>query len=306
MKRYWILFIVSILSSSLALAQMSIEEELYAFVLGIEGRTHLGRGEFIKDQLHKIGVGYITAPFKKITVQKPDTLVVEGENIIVRLGKGTKQIVVGAHYDAYLNSPGAIDNGSGVAVVLALIKHLQDTVWNYTIDFCFFDQEEEGSVGSFYYIKQFVIPKRHLAMINLDIEGLGEEVFVGPVGDNNRFIMRYIHEAVKRTGFSFVERTEYPISDHESFTNLYLESIAISIIPKGEADRLTKFVRNGYKIDSTDELPIHGILHTVDDRSNLVSSSSLKMSYEFTKTFLLLLNEARDIPPVGKDKAKKR
>ncbi len=170
MKRLWILLIISLLASSFVIAQMPIENELYASVLSIEGKTHIERGEFIKEQLHKMGVGYVTAPFKNISRVKMDTIIIAGENIIVRLGQGTKRIVVGAHYDAFKDSPGANDNGSGVAVVLALIQHLQNMEWNYSVDFCFFDQEEAKLMGSMSYINHFVIPKNHLAMINLDVE----------------------------------------------------------------------------------------------------------------------------------------
>jgi len=293
MKRFWILLSISLLVGSYVQAQMPLEDELYAYVLGIEGRSHLDRGEFIKGQLQKMEVGYVTAPFKNVSVVKRDTVVLEGNNIIVRLGKGTKRIVVGAHYDAVTFSPGANDNGSGVAVVLALIQHLQNIEWNYSVDFCFFDYEEAKLMGSMYYVNQFVIPIKHLAMINLDIEGTGEEVYVGPVGRYNRLLMRYIHEAAQQNGFPLVENSVYPESDYESFAEYRLENISISIVPKGDGERLSKFVHNGFKADSINVPKVLRVMHTADDRSNLVSPTSLKMSYEFTKTLLMLLNESR-------------
>jgi len=292
MKRSYLFFFVAILVSSLSLAQSSIEDELLSSVVGIEGKTHLGRSEFIKNQLHTLGVGYVAAPFNRTVVNKTDTTMTKGENIIVRVGTGTKRIVVGAHYDAFGDSPGANDNGSGVAVLLSLIKQLQDVEWNYSVDFCFFDQEEAGLLGSYYYITQFVVPQRHFAMVNLDIEGTGEEVYVGPVGSNNQKIIRYVHEAEQKTGFPFVESAEFPASDQVSFAKFNLQDIAISIVPKGDSERLSKFVHNGYKADSIDTPKVLGVMHTFEDRSRLVSPASLKMSYEFTKTLLMLLNES--------------
>lgn len=292
MKRILRFYFCLIVVSSLTLGQTAVEDELYGYVLSIEGRTHLSRGEFIKDQLHKIGVGYFTTSFTKTMIEKDDTLIVKGENIIARLGKGEKRIVIGAHYDAVENSPGANDNGSGVSVVLELIKNLQDIDWNYAVDFCFFDQEETGLVGSLTYVKQFIVRKKHLAMINLDVEGTGEEVFVGPVGTNNQFLIQFIHEAARKTGFPLVEHADYPVSDYEAFNKSQLENISVSIVPKGDADRLSQFVHHGYKTDSANAPRVLAVMHTVDDRSNLISPQSLKMSYEFTKTLLLLLNEA--------------
>jgi hypothetical protein len=284
---------MSLLGSLWVRAQMPIEDELYAYVLGIEGKTHLDRGEFIKEQLRKMDIGYVTAPFKNISLVKKDTIVVEGQNIIVRLGKGTKRIVVGAHFDATENSPGANDNGSGVAVLLALLQHVRNLEWNYAFDFCFFDHKESKLMGSMYYVSQFIIPSKHLAMINLDIEGTGEEVYVGPVGRNNKLLMRYIREAAQKNGFPLVENADYLSSDYESFDQYRLENISISIVPKGDGDRLSKYVHNNYKIDSSDAPKTLGVIHTVNDRSNLVSPASLKMSYDLTKTLLLLLNGSR-------------
>jgi len=293
MKRFVFLLTISLFAFSFALAQIPIEDELYAYVLGIEGKTNLDRRDFIKEQLRKMEVGFVTAPFKNIPRFKKDTVVIAGENIIVRLGEGAKRIVVGAHYDAFEDSPGANDNGSGVAVVLALIQHLQNMDWNYSIDFCFFDQEEAKLMGSMYYINQFVIPQKHFAMINLDVEGTGEEVFVGPVGRYNRKLIRYVREAAQKNRFPLVEHPDYPASDHESFAQFRLENISISIVPKGDGDRLSKYVQNGYKPDSTGAPKVLGVMHTVYDRSSLVSPAALKMSYEFTKTLLMLLNESR-------------
>ena len=60
-----------------------------------------------------------------------------------------KQIVVGAHFDTVANSPGANDNASGSAVVLAIARYLKDTPCRKApVIIAFFDQEELGLVGA--------------------------------------------------------------------------------------------------------------------------------------------------------------
>jgi Zn-dependent M28 family amino/carboxypeptidase len=60
-----------------------------------------------------------------------------------------KQIVVGAHFDTVAGSPGANDNASGVAVVLAIARYLKDTPCRKApVIVAFFDQEELGLFGS--------------------------------------------------------------------------------------------------------------------------------------------------------------
>jgi Zn-dependent M28 family amino/carboxypeptidase len=67
-----------------------------------------------------------------------------------------KIIVVGAHYDSMRGSPGANDNASGVAGVLALAKYLKAHALSKTIRFLFFVNEEPpftrtSNMGSLVY-----------------------------------------------------------------------------------------------------------------------------------------------------------
>lgn len=58
-------------------------------------------------------------------------------------------IVFGAHFDSVSDSPGANDNATGVAVVLAAARALAGVSCRDTnVAFVFFDQEEIGLVGS--------------------------------------------------------------------------------------------------------------------------------------------------------------
>lgn len=65
-----------------------------------------------------------------------------------------RRIVVGAHFDTVDGSPGANDNASGVAVVLALGRYLQDTPCRTApVSLVLFDQEELGLFGSRSYAR---------------------------------------------------------------------------------------------------------------------------------------------------------
>ncbi|MFX1561782.1 MAG: M28 family metallopeptidase [Promethearchaeota archaeon] len=57
-------------------------------------------------------------------------------------------IVVGAHLDAVQGSPGADDNGSGVAAVMEIARAMAQYQYNYTIIFVAFNAEEQGLIGS--------------------------------------------------------------------------------------------------------------------------------------------------------------
>lgn len=65
-------------------------------------------------------------------------------NIIGNLPGETdaEMVLVGAHYDAALGSPGADDNGSGVAVLLEVARILSKVSWGRPIQFVGFTLEE--------------------------------------------------------------------------------------------------------------------------------------------------------------------
>jgi len=70
-----------------------------------------------------------------------------------------ENLVVGAHYDTFGDTPGADDNASGVAALLELAKLLKDSKPDQTIRFVFFVNEEPpyfqtDQMGSLVYARQ--------------------------------------------------------------------------------------------------------------------------------------------------------
>jgi Zn-dependent M28 family amino/carboxypeptidase len=159
--------------------------------------------------------------------------------------------------------------------------------------FRFFDQEEKGLIGSQFYIQRVVDRKWHYGMINLDIEGSGTEVYVGPVGGgDDNFLMPFMRNAANRTKYTYREQDSYPSSDYESFSVLGLENISISVVPKGDAELLSRMARSGSRIDANTMPKVMKVIHTPNDRSDQVSPEALSISFQFTKTLLQLVNEA--------------
>lgn len=84
-------------------------------------------------------------------------------NVIARkqgLCPDNLRIILGAHYDSmtYSNpetsAPGADDNGSGVALLLEILRVIQDLPLQRTVDFVAFAAEEPGLIGSSEYAQQ--------------------------------------------------------------------------------------------------------------------------------------------------------
>ncbi|MFH1047471.1 MAG: M28 family metallopeptidase [Patescibacteria group bacterium] len=82
-------------------------------------------------------------------------------------------IIVGAHYDTFGPTPGADDNGSGVTAVLMVARELaRMPARSANVAFVFFDQEEDGLVGSAAYARWLLTTDRHVVVLhNIDMVG---------------------------------------------------------------------------------------------------------------------------------------
>ena len=54
-----------------------------------------------------------------------------------------KKVVLMAHFDTRINTPGALDNAGGVATLLALAEALRETALPFDLEFIAFDGEED-------------------------------------------------------------------------------------------------------------------------------------------------------------------
>ncbi len=92
-------------------------------------------------------------------VPRRDTYDLHGRachNIETETGAHPEILLVGAHYDSVLGSPGANDNGSGVAAMLALARRFAQKPAQHTLRFVAFVNEEPPyflteQMGSFVY-----------------------------------------------------------------------------------------------------------------------------------------------------------
>lgn len=62
-------------------------------------------------------------------------------------GRPGEWVILGAHYDTAPGTPGANDNGSGVAALLALARLLEGRAFERSVRLVFFDTEEPPSFG---------------------------------------------------------------------------------------------------------------------------------------------------------------
>jgi aminopeptidase YwaD len=103
------------------------------------------------------------------------------QNVVAeKPGTGDKVVVLGAHYDTVPNVPGANDNASGTAVLLAITQELKQKFFPFTIRFIAFGSEELGLLGSQAYVEPLSAEEREqiIAMLNFDALGSGNSLIV--------------------------------------------------------------------------------------------------------------------------------
>lgn len=150
-------------------------------------------------------------------------------------------VVVGAHYDGLgLGGPGSLepvpgevhngadDNASGVSALLELAQFFAYPTNRpeRTIAFVAFGAEEEGMLGSAWFVSHPPWPLAHVAaMVNMDMIGrLGEELTVYGVGSSAGW-HELLERANQEVGAPIVEMEEgYGPSDHVAF---YLRQVPV-------------------------------------------------------------------------------
>lgn len=139
-------------------------------------------GDWIAAQFDAMGYAVTRQPFQILRFALPYT----ATNIIaVKPGaSGYGTIYVGAHYDTVFpiegserHGPGANDNASGVGVLLEAARVLAGAPISQTVQFIAFSAEEDGLVGSYYFVGKMTLAERLTAegMINLDCVGIGSQ-----------------------------------------------------------------------------------------------------------------------------------
>lgn len=99
----------------------------------------------------------------------------DGVNLVATPpGSTPPYIVVGAHLDTVVDSPGADDNASGVAVALELARRLNEPK---SVMIAIFDLEEVGFVGARALARQLAAHRRAAAMLCLESVGCYRDDF---------------------------------------------------------------------------------------------------------------------------------
>ncbi len=153
-----------------------------------------------------------------------------GCNAIARKGRDqTKRIVVFAHIDSKMGTPGALDNATGVIVLLLLAELLQDQAPAYTIELVALNGEDYYSApGEVLYLKENPNQLQDVSLgINIDGAGYLEGKTAYSLYDCSPELTAKIHGAFSDLS-SFIEGEQWYQSDHSLFIMNSRPALAIT------------------------------------------------------------------------------
>jgi len=152
-----------------------------------------------------------------------------GENIVAWKGSQEKKVVICAHIDTKENTPGALDNASGVVILMLLAELLSDYAGSLGIELVAFNGEEYYSTpGEITYLEKFVSDFSPILLaINLDdigyIHGRSAFSFYG-VPDSICSLIRNVYH--DKPGF--FEGPAWYQSDHGIFMAKGIPAMAVT------------------------------------------------------------------------------
>jgi hypothetical protein len=189
--------------------------------------------------------------------------------------------IICAAHDTGPTSPGANDDGSGVAAVLASAKILSQHSFNYTICFITFSGEEQGLYGSYMYASDASYRGDNIvAFINLDMIGLANTT------EDGRTLNYYYPQRTIWLGV-FITTVS---SLYKNQTNITGETIqTTSSVPFDSQS----FIDYGFDAVTAQEYAWDNDIHTPLDTSNRINWTYLTKA---TKLSLAVVAELASTP----------
>jgi hypothetical protein len=218
-------------------------------------------------QAEKDAAGFIVSVLLDMGYDEEDIEIQEfsggkSQNIILtKKGESDEVIVVGAHYDS-VDTNGADDNASGLALSLEAALRFADKPLSHTIKFVFFGSEENGTVGSSHFVKNLSQSEKDsiVLMINPDCVIAGDipyicsDALIDPAG-NYQYIEQ-VKNIIAKNGLAISPASGNVASDHfpfqrEDIPNILLTAYNFEIDPAAETKEYGQIMHNN---DSLDEI----------------------------------------------------
>lgn len=232
-------FLSTLIGTTDAQAEVDIEALQTSVVSKLSGQSEVLPRLWITDRYllrnRQNTLDYLVSVLKDLDYEPKRHDYATGTNLYAVLDstdQSSSWVIVGAHYDSVEDAPGANDNATGVAAVVALAAELKNiTPRRLNVIFAFFDEEEEHFKGSRAFAKM-------LKAKNYAVDSAHTFDQLGWDQNNNRAIelerpskrllalYQEVHASLKSSFPLHVSREKK--SDHSSFRREHYEAIGLT------------------------------------------------------------------------------
>jgi len=222
----------------------------------------------------------------------------EGRNVVVTLGSGSRDIVIGAHYDAARLadgslSKGAVDNAASCVILMHLAETLAAEKLPVRVRVVWFDMEEIGLIGSQQYLRRHA-SDTIAAMVNLDVNGYGKTILFGPSERaDNATLRRAFLQTCAGEDVACAAFPQMPPGDDRSFVNTGIPTLSMSILPNTEAHQVWLMMNAGQNsgLASGVTPAIFRTIHTAADTPDKVNGESMAVVLRFALSLVRSLEQ---------------
>ena len=196
--------------------------------------------------------------------------------ICVLPGTTSKRIVVGAHFDHVYVGAGVVDNWSGASLLPSLMESVSAEPRIHTIVFVAFTGEEQGLLGSKFFVKSLTADERAAisAMVNLDTLGLSSTKVWLTHADQGLAISLGQIARIMNLPLGIVNVDNVGSSDSESFREKKIPAITIHSVTQ-------------------ETLPI---LHSSKDKLDAIKMDDYYQTYQLLSGYIVMLDQGLDRP----------
>ena len=161
----------------------------------------------------------------------------DSQNVVADLRKSAgddRMVILGAHYDTVEDTQGASDNGSGLAALLTVARHIAGRNYPFDVRIVLFGAEEYGLFGSWYHVQDMSSQEINSTIAMLNFDALGSGTTLHLIGDYDltskaREMGREMGAPVLLQGGGMASSDQEPF-DEAGIPTLFLTSNDVSLI----------------------------------------------------------------------------
>ena len=207
------------------------------------------------------------ATLRLMTERKPAT----AANVIATFGTG-KKLAYSAHIDTKPTTPGALDDGTGVAALLTLAEELIQADLDYQLEFVLFNGEDYYSMpGEMTFMAQSLNqPEEYEFAFNVDGAGMQNSTVSYSLYECSEQLTEQLESFA--ADYPTVEKVEpWPMGDHMLFAGAGIPAVAIA--------------------STQMYLLMEAVMHTPKDNLSIVDFQRLEEAVIFLKELSTSLNK---------------